>query len=149
MLTDIFLSKLVNIKPIYECPFSISVLDCQVGDWGAWSECDRSCGTGMMTRNRQILQAAQNGGKHCPTLQQKRSCQGYRCHGHHDKKILRGEWKSLVCRQQSPFSGIKMTNIYIKRTQELLRFLLNILCSHIINFHFEFQFIKATVSSKR
>ncbi|XP_039498612.1 uncharacterized protein LOC120456086 isoform X1 [Drosophila santomea] len=65
------------------------VLDCQVGDWGAWSECDRSCGTGMMTRNRQILQAAQNGGKHCPTLQQKRSCQGYRCHGHHDKKILR------------------------------------------------------------
>ncbi|XP_052850303.1 cyclin-dependent kinase 11B isoform X1 [Drosophila gunungcola] len=65
------------------------VLDCQVGDFGAWSECDKSCGTGMMTRNRQILQAAQNGGKHCPTLQQKRSCQGYRCHGHHDKKILR------------------------------------------------------------
>ncbi|XP_016952086.1 uncharacterized protein LOC108025912 isoform X1 [Drosophila biarmipes] len=64
------------------------VLDCQVGDWGAWSECDKSCGTGMMTRNRQVLQAAQNGGKHCPTLQQKRSCQGYRCHGHHDKKIL-------------------------------------------------------------
>ncbi|XP_016978674.1 cyclin-dependent kinase 11B [Drosophila rhopaloa] len=65
------------------------VLDCQVGDFGAWSECDKSCGTGMMTRTRQILQAAQNGGKHCPTLQQKRSCQGYRCHGHHDKKILR------------------------------------------------------------
>ncbi|XP_017036217.1 uncharacterized protein vex [Drosophila kikkawai] len=65
------------------------VLDCQVGDWGPWSECDKSCGTGMMTRNRQILQAAQNGGKHCPTLQQKRGCQGYRCHGHRDKKILR------------------------------------------------------------
>ncbi|KAH8368113.1 hypothetical protein KR084_007088 [Drosophila pseudotakahashii] len=64
------------------------VLDCQVGDWGAWSECDKGCGTGMMTRNRQILQAAQNGGKHCPSLEQKRSCQGYRCHGHHDKKIL-------------------------------------------------------------
>ncbi|KAH8265767.1 hypothetical protein KR026_012378 [Drosophila bipectinata] len=65
------------------------VLDCQVGDWGAWSECDKSCGTGMMTRTRQILQAAQNGGKHCPTLLQKRGCQGYRCHGHRDKKILR------------------------------------------------------------
>ncbi|KAH8284422.1 hypothetical protein KR018_005976 [Drosophila ironensis] len=65
------------------------VLDCQVGDWGAWGECDKSCGTGMMTRTRQILQAAQNGGKHCPTLAQKRGCQGYRCHGHRDKKILR------------------------------------------------------------
>ncbi|XP_068159673.1 hybrid signal transduction histidine kinase A isoform X2 [Drosophila tropicalis] len=65
------------------------VLDCQVSDWGAWSECDKSCGTGMMTRTRQILQAAQNGGKHCPSLLQKRGCQGYRCHGHRDKKILR------------------------------------------------------------
>ncbi|XP_068159671.1 hybrid signal transduction histidine kinase A isoform X1 [Drosophila tropicalis] len=65
------------------------LLDCQVSDWGAWSECDKSCGTGMMTRTRQILQAAQNGGKHCPSLLQKRGCQGYRCHGHRDKKILR------------------------------------------------------------
>ncbi|XP_002058183.3 uncharacterized protein vex isoform X1 [Drosophila virilis] len=65
------------------------VLDCQVGDWGAWSECDKSCGAGMMTRTRQILQAVQNGGKHCPSLLQKRACQGYRCHGHRDKKILR------------------------------------------------------------
>ncbi|XP_017869432.1 PREDICTED: uncharacterized protein LOC108618037 [Drosophila arizonae] len=67
----------------------LSVLDCQVGDWGAWSECDKSCGAGMMTRTRQVLQAAQNGGKHCPSLLQKRACQGYRCHGHRDKKILR------------------------------------------------------------
>ncbi|XP_060663411.1 uncharacterized protein LOC132796304 isoform X1 [Drosophila nasuta] len=65
------------------------VLDCQVGEWGAWGECDKSCGSGMMQRTRQILQAAQNGGKHCPTLLQKRACQGYRCHGHRDKKILR------------------------------------------------------------
>uniref|UniRef100_A0A1A9VWM1 Uncharacterized protein n=1 Tax=Glossina austeni TaxID=7395 RepID=A0A1A9VWM1_GLOAU len=42
-----------------------------------------------MTRTRKILQSPQNGGKHCPTLMQKRGCQGYRCHGHHDKKILR------------------------------------------------------------
>ncbi|XP_023179694.2 uncharacterized protein LOC111605416 [Drosophila hydei] len=65
------------------------VLDCQVGDWGAWSDCDKSCGAGMTTRTRQVLQAAQNGGKHCPSLLQKRACQGYRCHGHRDKKILR------------------------------------------------------------
>uniref|UniRef100_A0A1A9WAI9 Spondin-like TSP1 domain-containing protein n=1 Tax=Glossina brevipalpis TaxID=37001 RepID=A0A1A9WAI9_9MUSC len=67
----------------------IRVLDCQVSDWGQWSECNASCGTGIMTRTRKILQSPQNGGKHCPTLMQKRGCQGYRCHGHHDKKILR------------------------------------------------------------
>uniref|UniRef100_A0A1B0FG17 Spondin-like TSP1 domain-containing protein n=1 Tax=Glossina morsitans morsitans TaxID=37546 RepID=A0A1B0FG17_GLOMM len=67
----------------------VLVLDCQVSDWGQWSECNASCGTGIMTRTRKILQSPQNGGKHCPTLMQKRGCQGYRCHGHHDKKILR------------------------------------------------------------
>ncbi|XP_026848685.1 uncharacterized protein LOC6600734 [Drosophila persimilis] len=65
------------------------VLDCRAGDWSAWSECDKSCGNGMMTRRRQILQVAQNGGKHCPTLLQTRACQGFRCHGHREKKILR------------------------------------------------------------
>ncbi|BFF99980.1 uncharacterized protein DMAD_00088 [Drosophila madeirensis] len=65
------------------------VLDCQASDWSAWSECNKSCGSGLMTRSRQILQVAQNGGKHCPTLFQTRSCQGFRCHGHREKKILR------------------------------------------------------------
>ncbi|XP_058978522.1 putative uncharacterized protein DDB_G0292292 [Musca domestica] len=66
------------------------VLDCQVSDWGQWSDCNASCGAGVMTRSRKVLQPAQNGGKHCPTLLQKRGCQGFRCHGHHrDKKILR------------------------------------------------------------
>ncbi|XP_055909621.1 somatomedin-B and thrombospondin type-1 domain-containing protein isoform X2 [Eupeodes corollae] len=65
------------------------VLDCQVSEWGQWSECDKSCGIGMMTRSRSILQASQNGGKHCPSLVQKRGCQGLRCHGHHDRKVLR------------------------------------------------------------
>ncbi|XP_034140378.1 thrombospondin type-1 domain-containing protein 7A isoform X2 [Drosophila guanche] len=65
------------------------VLDCQASDWSAWSECNKSCGSGLMTRSRQVLQVAQNGGKHCPTLFQTRSCQGFCCHGHHEKKILR------------------------------------------------------------
>uniref|UniRef100_A0A1I8PIW5 SMB domain-containing protein n=1 Tax=Stomoxys calcitrans TaxID=35570 RepID=A0A1I8PIW5_STOCA len=69
------------------------VLDCQVSDWGQWSECNASCGAGITTRGRKVLQPAQNGGKHCPTLLQKRACQGFRCHGHrHDKKILRGKF---------------------------------------------------------
>ncbi|XP_055846482.1 somatomedin-B and thrombospondin type-1 domain-containing protein [Episyrphus balteatus] len=65
------------------------VLDCQVSEWSQWSECDKSCGIGMMTRSRSVLQPSQNGGKHCPSLVQKRGCQGLRCHGHHDRKVLR------------------------------------------------------------
>lgn len=70
------------------------VLDCQVSDWGQWSVCSTACGSGTMTRTRQVSQPAQNGGKHCPVLIQKRGCQGFRCHGHHDKKILRGKYKN-------------------------------------------------------
>ncbi|XP_055628603.1 somatomedin-B and thrombospondin type-1 domain-containing protein [Toxorhynchites rutilus septentrionalis] len=65
------------------------VIDCVVSEWAPWSECDTACGTGMMSRNRIIEQKPQNGGKHCPSLVQKRGCQGTKCHNHHDRKVLR------------------------------------------------------------
>ncbi|XP_062554272.1 somatomedin-B and thrombospondin type-1 domain-containing protein-like [Armigeres subalbatus] len=65
------------------------VIDCVVSEWGPWSECDTHCGTGMMSRTRIIEQKPQNGGKHCPSLVQKRGCQGLKCHNHHDRKVLR------------------------------------------------------------
>ena len=48
------------------------MVDCQVSEWTPWSVCDKSCGTGVMLRTRKIIRAPQNGGKHCPTLTQKR-----------------------------------------------------------------------------
>lgn len=68
-----------------------TVIDCTLSDWGAWSECDSSCGTGMMSRTRKIMSEAQNGGKHCPSTVQKRGCQGYKCHSHSDRRVLRGK----------------------------------------------------------
>ncbi|XP_050080820.1 somatomedin-B and thrombospondin type-1 domain-containing protein [Anopheles maculipalpis] len=65
------------------------VIDCIVSEWGQWSECDTACGNGMMSRTRIIEQKPQNGGKHCPSLVQKRGCQGLKCHNHHDRKALR------------------------------------------------------------
>lgn len=65
------------------------VIDCIVSEWGPWSECDTACGTGMMSRTRIIEHKPQNGGKHCPSLVQKRGCQGLKCHNHHDRKVLR------------------------------------------------------------
>lgn len=70
--------------------FLLSVIDCTVSEWGVWSECDVSCGTGMMSRTRTILNAPENGGKHCPSLVQKRGCQGFKCHGQRDRRVLRG-----------------------------------------------------------
>lgn len=70
--------------------FLFTVIDCTVSEWGVWSECDVSCGTGMMSRTRTILNAPENGGKHCPSLVQKRGCQGFKCHGQRDRRVLRG-----------------------------------------------------------
>ncbi|KAK7871272.1 hypothetical protein R5R35_007556 [Gryllus longicercus] len=55
------------------------VVDCAVSPWGAWSACDADCGAGMMTRSRAVERQPENGGRHCPSLVQKRGCQGTRC----------------------------------------------------------------------
>ena len=75
---------------------SILVIDCVLSDWGQWSECDAKCGTGIMSRQRTILRAPENGGKHCGSLAQKRGCQGYRCSSAHDRKALKGIKSSMV-----------------------------------------------------
>ncbi|XP_032528013.1 somatomedin-B and thrombospondin type-1 domain-containing protein-like [Danaus plexippus] len=53
------------------------VLDCVVSGWGEWSECDNECGSGSMMRSRRVVQAPARGGKHCPTLVQRRACQSH------------------------------------------------------------------------
>lgn len=75
----------------------VSVIDCTVSEWGVWSECDVACGTGQMTRTRKVLTAPENGGKHCPSLVQKRGCQGYKCHGQKDRRVLRGKFDGFSC----------------------------------------------------
>ncbi|XP_023313648.1 somatomedin-B and thrombospondin type-1 domain-containing protein-like [Trichogramma pretiosum] len=54
--------------------------DCLVGDWSAWSACDNRCGTGSRSRARLVLAAPRNGGKACPTLEERADCESYdRC----------------------------------------------------------------------
>jgi len=45
----------------------LSKIDCEVSDWVEWSDCDRSCGTGQLKRQRQIVQFPRNGGELCPS----------------------------------------------------------------------------------
>ena len=43
-----------------------------------------------MSRNRKVIKKAQNGGKECPELQQKRGCQGTKCETRGIDKANRG-----------------------------------------------------------
>ncbi|XP_058457484.1 somatomedin-B and thrombospondin type-1 domain-containing protein-like [Malaya genurostris] len=83
----------LNVKPCYcdhaclklgDCCVDFKaycgVIDCVVSEWSHWSECDTACGSGTSSRTRTVRQLAQNGGKRCPTLMQKRGCQGTSCH---------------------------------------------------------------------
>ncbi|XP_050299764.1 somatomedin-B and thrombospondin type-1 domain-containing protein [Anthonomus grandis grandis] len=63
------------------------VVDCQVTPWGPWSSCDADCGPGTMFRSRSIRMQPQNGGRHCPSLEQRRSCEVSTCFHHPDPAI--------------------------------------------------------------
>lgn len=59
------------------------VVDCGVSNWGPWSACDAECGSGTMYRSRTIQTQPRNGGRRCPSLQQRRGCQVGNCAHHH------------------------------------------------------------------
>ncbi|KAH9502825.1 hypothetical protein Btru_074561 [Bulinus truncatus] len=52
-------------------------VDCQVGEWEEWTECDNPCGYGSRKRKRVVTQYPDNGGNHCPVLKQRRACVGF------------------------------------------------------------------------
>ncbi|KAF7274262.1 hypothetical protein GWI33_013068 [Rhynchophorus ferrugineus] len=64
-----------------------TMVDCQVTPWGPWSACDADCGPGTMSRSRSIKIQPQNGGRHCPSLEQRRGCQVSTCYHHSDPAI--------------------------------------------------------------
>ncbi|XP_070160944.1 somatomedin-B and thrombospondin type-1 domain-containing protein-like [Polyergus mexicanus] len=57
------------------------VVDCAVSEWSPWSLCDNGCGSGTQRRSRMIEISEKNGGKHCPHLDQVRTCRSFQtCH---------------------------------------------------------------------
>lgn len=55
-------------------------VDCQTSPWGSCSECDATCGGGMHTCKRTVMQRAKRGGKACPAvLRSKFACNTHAC----------------------------------------------------------------------
>lgn len=54
--------------------------DCQLGQWGAFSTCSKSCGEGgIRTRTRPILAEAKNGGQECEATVGTSVCESINC----------------------------------------------------------------------
>ena len=53
--------------------------NCIVGNWGAWGECSKTCGTGTQTRSRPVWQQPANGGSACPNLTETQNCNTLDC----------------------------------------------------------------------
>lgn len=61
------------------CAEFFVAVDCEVSEWGEYSECSKPCGLGTTTRRREVTQEPRNGGLKCPTLKESRVCVGKKC----------------------------------------------------------------------
>lgn len=69
----------------YQQVCNIQLIDCQLSAWSEWSGCDRSCGKGVQSRTRVIIQHPSPGRPPCDALEQKRGCLGSRCSARYRK----------------------------------------------------------------
>jgi hypothetical protein len=55
------------------------VVDCELGQWLPWSECDARCGQGIKQRRREVIVEERNGGQPCGPTVEKAICEGTGC----------------------------------------------------------------------
>jgi hypothetical protein len=54
-------------------------VDCELGEWQDWGECDARCGPGVKQRTRPVVVRPMNGGRPCEPTVEKAACDGTRC----------------------------------------------------------------------
>ncbi len=68
------ISKIHDVTYLNIIGFVVLAVDCKVGKWEPWSQCNPSCGPGTRIRKRGIIQQRANGGNVCPALTEKAPC---------------------------------------------------------------------------
>ncbi|XP_053570076.1 thrombospondin type-1 domain-containing protein 7A [Bombina bombina] len=69
--------------------------DCIVSDFSPWSECSKTCGSGLQHRTRHVVAMALFGGSACPNLTEFHVCQSSPCEGEENMYSLNvGPWSS-------------------------------------------------------
>merc|ERR1719420_843859 len=63
-----------DCTPIPFCP-----VDCELGQWSAWSECSQECGGGSTGRYRAKLRPDQHNGAVCGHMTEKMGCNPEEC----------------------------------------------------------------------
>ncbi|KAM6958811.1 LOW QUALITY PROTEIN: thrombospondin type-1 domain-containing protein 7A [Aplochiton taeniatus] len=67
--------------------------DCAVSAFAPWTDCSKSCGTGLRNRVRVVLAPPLFGGAACPNLTEYQTCQPGPCQGHESLYSMRvGSW---------------------------------------------------------
>ncbi|XP_046845853.1 spondin-1-like [Xenia sp. Carnegie-2017] len=56
-----------------------NIIHCKVSEWSEWGLCSKTCGHGRRVRFRKIIQAAARGGRKCPNLKDRQSCNAFQC----------------------------------------------------------------------
>ena len=62
-----------------DCNRSPCPVHCEVSSWSEWTSCTKTCGTGLKSRSRSVVQKSANEGTQCPKLSSVRSCAEFRC----------------------------------------------------------------------
>jgi hypothetical protein len=68
-----------SLKEVEVCQWIHCPVNCQMGDWGEWSVCTKSCAKGVHHRSRKILVHPQHGGEPCGNVLSMNFCNTQPC----------------------------------------------------------------------
>lgn len=67
------------LKETQPCNNGPCPVDCEMGEWSAWSNCNQPCGGGQQTRTRNIIRNSANGGIACGNTTETQACNTAQC----------------------------------------------------------------------
>jgi hypothetical protein len=67
------------LTELQKCNTQPCAQDCKVSNWSGWEACSKTCGGGVQTRTRTIIQPRINDGTECPTLYEDQVCNTNPC----------------------------------------------------------------------